>query len=145
MEGRHRATTYLWSWGRHIYALPCMLAWPWQKQAVRHGCHPRCQVGDLPGHRTLYRSLPHAHQKEPNTCQILTGCKQWCQRAWRGKVCIAESKTRETGNRGTSTRQENGSARGGRRTGKGPEAHGGQQEGDQERTTFPGQLWVLKR
>lgn len=56
-----------------------------------------------------------------------------------------EPKTRETGSRGASTRQEDGSARGGRSTGKGPEAHGGQQEGDQERITFPEQLWVLER
>lgn len=56
------------------------------------------------------------------------------------KVCTAESKTRETGSSAAGTRQEDGSARGGRSTGKGPEVHGRQQEGHRERTTFPEQL-----
>lgn len=87
--------------------------------------------------------------EEPSPCPSEEGAQHlpdfdWLQtvvpKGLERKVCTAESKTRETGSRAAGTRQEDGSARGGRSTDKGPGAHGGQQECDRERTTFPEQL-----
>lgn len=143
--------------GPHIFGagdntfMPLQAGWLWQKQAVRLGLPPSCQVGDLPGHMTLCRCLPCAlsfftHQmKEPNICQVLTGCKQLCQRAWMEWVCISEGQKQGKRRAGEAiTGQDDGHARGEGSTGKGLEVHG-EQEGDQEKAIFPGQLWILEK